>query len=115
PFAARAEWIASTNNNKAIIFNLNQKPSSFEPPIEFTLDAHQSNITDINFSAHHPDMLATCALDTYVFTWDLRAPQNAATRLTSLRRVPNNNFADWQGGATQVKWNRKNEYILASS
>jgi ribosomal protein L12E/L44/L45/RPP1/RPP2 len=115
PFASRAEWIASTNNNKAIIFNLNLKPSQSEAPIDFTLDAHQGNITDINFSAHHPDVLATCALDTYVFTWDLRAPMHAASSLSSLRRAPSISFADWKGGATQVKWNRNNEHILASS
>ncbi|KAF2689497.1 hypothetical protein K458DRAFT_291209 [Lentithecium fluviatile CBS 122367] len=115
PFASRAEWIASTNNNKAIIFNLNLKASLSEPPIQFTLDAHQGNITDINFSAHHPDVLATCALDTYVFTWDLRAPTTVAASLSSVRRAASVSFADWKGGATQVKWNRKNEFILASS
>ncbi|PVH99237.1 hypothetical protein DM02DRAFT_529513 [Periconia macrospinosa] len=115
PFASRAEWIASTNNNKAIIFNLNIKPSLNEAPIQFTLDSHQGNITDINFSAHHPDVLATCALDTYVYTWDLRAPSSVATSLSSVHRTPSLSFADWQGGATQIKWNRKNEFILASS
>lgn len=115
PFASRAEWIASTNNNKAIIFNLNLKPSRNEAPIDFTLDAHQGNITDINFSAHHPDVLATCALDTYVFTWDLRAPMRVTSSLQSLRRAPTMSFADWKGGATQVKWNRNNEHVLASS
>ncbi|KAJ4297615.1 hypothetical protein N0V90_005508 [Kalmusia sp. IMI 367209] len=115
PFASRAEWIASTNNNKAIIFNLNQKSSKDDAPIQFTLDAHQGNITDINFSAHHPDVLATCALDTKVLTWDLRAPAIPASSFVSLLRTPSVSFADWQGGATQVKWNRRNENILASS
>lgn len=111
PFASRAEWIASTNNNKAVIFNLNQKATSDHAPIQLTLDAHQGIITDINFSAHHPDVLATCALDTRILTWDLRSPAAVASHL----RTPSNTFADWQGGATQVKWNRQNEYILASS
>jgi len=115
PFASRAEWIASTNNNKALIFNLNLKSTWNDAPIQFTLDAHQGNITDINFSAHHPDMLATCALDTNIFTWDLRTPATVATSFASLRRTPSVSFADWQGGATQVKWNRQNEHVLASS
>ncbi|KAF1962755.1 hypothetical protein CC80DRAFT_521753 [Byssothecium circinans] len=115
PFASRAEWIASTNNNKAIIFNLNIKTNLNEAPIQFTLDSHQGSITDINFSAHHPDVLATCALDTYVFTWDLRAPASATSSLNSVQRTPSVSFADWEGGATQVKWNRQNENILASS
>lgn len=111
PFAARAEWVASTNNNKAVIFNLNQKATSDHAPIQLTLDAHQGIITDINFSAHHPDVLATCALDTKVLTWDLRAPAAIASHL----RTPSNTFADFQGGATQVKFNRQNEHLLASS
>lgn len=115
PFASRAEWVASTNNNKAVIFNLNQKSSSDHAPIQLTLDAHQGTITDINFSAHHPDVLATCGLDTKVFAWDLRTPAIPGSSFNSHIRVPSNSFADWQGGATQVKWNRQNEYILASS
>lgn len=98
-----------------MIFNLNLKPSLNEAPIQFTLDSHQGNITDINFSAHHPDVLATCALDTYIYTWDLRAPSSVATSFSSVHRTPSLSFADWQGGATQIKWNRKNEHILASS
>ncbi|KAJ4356327.1 uncharacterized protein N0V89_004359 [Didymosphaeria variabile] len=115
PFATRAEWVASTNNNKAVIFNLNHKSSSDHAPIQLTLDAHQGTITDINFSAHHPDVLATCALDTKIFAWDLRTPAVPSGAFSSHLRVPSNNFADWQGGATQVKWNRQNEHILASS
>lgn len=111
PFASRAEWVASTNNNKAVIFNLNQKATSDHAPIQLTLDAHQGIITDINFSAHHPDVLATCALDTKILAWDLRSSTVAASQL----RTPSKTFADWQGGATQVKWSRQNEYILASS
>jgi hypothetical protein len=49
-------------------------------------------------------MLATCAVDGYVHCWDLRRPRQAA--LT---------FCDWFAGATQVKYNRQDEHILASS
>ncbi|KAF9738196.1 hypothetical protein PMIN03_011733 [Paraphaeosphaeria minitans] len=115
PFASRAEWIASTNNNKAVIFNLNQKVASDQAPVQFILDAHQGTITDINFSAHHPDVLATCALDTKIFAWDLRSPAAPGGTFSSQLRLPSHSFADWQGGATQVKWNRQNEHILASS
>ena len=44
--------------------------------IEHTLEGHTRAITDINFSAHHPDILATCAVDGYVHCWDLRRPRN---------------------------------------
>ena len=72
--------------------------------IEHYLHAHTRAITDINFSAHHPDILATCAVDSYVHCWDLRHPSRAAMT-----------FCDWFAGATQVKWNRQDSHILASS
>ena len=72
--------------------------------IEHTLHGHTRAITDINFSAHHPDILATCAVDGYVHCWDLRRP-----------RQPVLTFCDWFAGATQVKYNRQDSHILASS
>lgn len=107
PFAARAEWIASTQNQNALVYNLTMPYSHNKPPIEFKLRAHARAITDINFSAHHPDLLATCGVDSFVFVHDLRshrAPHHAAQK-----------FADWEAGATQVKWNRQNDKIIASA
>ena len=78
--------------------------ASSEACIEHILHAHTRAITDINFSAHHPDILATCAVDSFVHCWDLRNPAKPA--LT---------FCDWFAGATQVKWNRQDFHIVASS
>jgi hypothetical protein len=103
PFAARAEWIASTRNNQALVYNLSMPFTNKKAPIEFTLRAHDRAITDINFSAHHPDLLATCGMDSYVFVHDLRSQQ-----------VPLK-LADWEAGAHQVKWNRQDDKIIASS
>jgi len=103
PFASRDYWICSTSNQKALVWNL-QLSASHGAPIEHTLHAHSRAITDINFSAHHPDMLATCAVDSFVHCWDLRQPKK-----------PANTFADFYAGATQVKWNRQDSHIIASS
>jgi WD40 repeat protein len=103
PFAARAEWIASTRNQQALVYNLSMPFNNKKAPIEFTLRAHDRAITDINFSAHHPDLLATCGMDSYVFVHDLRS-QQAPLKL-----------ADWEAGAHQVKWNRQDDKIIASS
>ncbi|KAL9602001.1 MAG: hypothetical protein Q9219_002109 [cf. Caloplaca sp. 3 TL-2023] len=102
PFAARDYWVVSTSNQKALVWNL----AMIDPQasIEHYLHAHSRAITDINFSAHHPDILATCAVDSYVHCWDLRRPSRAAMT-----------FCDWFAGATQVKWNRQDPHILASS
>lgn len=103
PFAARAEWIASTRNQLALVYNLSMPFNSKKAPIEYTLRAHDRAITDINFSAHHPDLLATCGVDSFVFVHDLRT-QQAPLKL-----------ADFTAGATQVKWNRQNDKIIASA
>ncbi|KAL8732598.1 MAG: hypothetical protein Q9181_003880 [Wetmoreana brouardii] len=102
PFAARDYWVVSTSNQKALVWNLAMRDS--RASIEHYLHAHSRAITDINFSAHHPDILATCAVDSYVHCWDLRHPSRAAMT-----------FCDWFAGATQVKWNRQDSHIFASS
>ncbi|KAI9813549.1 MAG: hypothetical protein M1832_006280 [Thelocarpon impressellum] len=102
PFAARDYWVVSTSNQKALVWNLAMKTPY--NAIEHVLHAHTRAITDINFSAHHPDILATCAVDSFVHSWDLRNPAR-----------PSMTFCDWFAGATQVKWNRQDPHILASS
>lgn len=104
PFAKRDYWVASTANHRCLVWNLNLRDDSPSGAIEHSLDGHSRAITDINFSAHHPDMLATCAVDGYVHCWDLRRP-----------RQPALSFTDWFAGATQVKYNRQDPHILASS
>ena len=102
PFASRDSWVVSTSNQKALLWNLEIKDS--RRSIEHVLHAHTRAITDINFSAHHPDILATCAVDSFVHCWDIRHP-----------RKPAISFSDWFAGATQVKWNRQDSHIIASS
>lgn len=80
------------------------REDSSSGPIEHTLHGHSRAITDVNFSAHHPDMLATCSVDGYVHSWDLRRP-----------RQPVTTFCDWFAGATQVKYNRQDAHIIASA
>ncbi|KAK5991052.1 putative RWD [Cladobotryum mycophilum] len=104
PFAARDYWVVSTANHRALVWNLNLRDDSSTGAIEHSLQGHSRAITDVNFSAHHPDFLATCSVDGYIHWWDLRRP-----------RSPAMTFCDWFAGATQVKYNRKSSNILASS
>ncbi|KAK4152371.1 hypothetical protein C8A00DRAFT_16319 [Chaetomidium leptoderma] len=104
PFAARDYWVASTANHRCLVWNLNKRDDSSSGAIEHSLQAHSRAITDVNFSAHHPDSLATCAVDGYVYCWDLRRP-----------RQPVLAFCDWFAGATQVKYSRQDPFVLASA
>ncbi|KAJ5699066.1 hypothetical protein N7462_001071 [Penicillium macrosclerotiorum] len=102
PFASRDYWVVSTSNQKALVWNLAMK--TWQNSIEYVLHAHSRAITDINWSAFHPDILATCAVDSFVHCWDLRTPSRPAI-----------SFSDWFTGATQVKWNRQDPHVIASS
>ncbi|KAK2597309.1 hypothetical protein QQS21_006083 [Conoideocrella luteorostrata] len=104
PFASRDYWVVSTANHRALVWNLNLREDSSSGAIEHSLHGHSRAITDVNFSAHHPDMLATCSVDGYVHRWDLRRP-----------RQPALTFCDWFAGATQVKFNRQDPHIVASA
>ncbi|KAI1825032.1 WD repeat-containing protein [Xylaria intraflava] len=104
PFAARDYWVASTANHRCLVWNLSLRDDSASGAIEHSLQGHTRAITDVNFSAHHPDILATCAVDGYVHCWDLRKPKRPAL-----------SFCDWFAGATQVKYNRQDQHILASA
>ncbi|GAV53778.1 hypothetical protein ZYGR_0AK02800 [Zygosaccharomyces rouxii] len=101
PHPAKPYWVVSTSNQKAIIWNL-AKPSS--DAIEHVLHKHFRAITDINFSPQHPDILATCSIDTYVHAWDVRSPQR-----------PFYTTSGWLSGASQVKWNFSDQNVLASA
>ncbi|KAF3078166.1 hypothetical protein TWF569_003344 [Orbilia oligospora] len=101
PFAIRDYWVVSTSNQKALVWNLNCPSTN---AVETVLHGHSRAITDINFSAHNPDHLATCAVDSFVHIWDMK---------TSRRPVLT--FSDWFAGATQVKYNRQDENVIASS
>lgn len=104
PFATRDNWIVSTANHRALVWNLNRADDSSSGAIEHSLQGHTRAITDVNWSAHHPDHLATCSVDGYIHAWDLRGrPQPVLT------------FCDWSSGASQVKYNRQNPHIIASA
>ena len=94
--------MVSTSSQKALVWNLGM--INTRSSIEHALHAHTRAITDINFSAHDPDLLATCSVDSFVHCWDLRTPSR-----------PSISFSDWFAAATQVKWNRQDPHILASS
>ncbi|KAJ3158510.1 hypothetical protein HDU86_002735 [Geranomyces michiganensis] len=109
PHRARAYWIATTSNQKALVWNLETSATGqadgSSKHIQYILGSHQRAVSDLNWSPAHPDLLATCSYDSYVHLWDLRTPTEK----------PGTSFCGWTAGATQVKFNRLNEHLLASS
>ncbi|KAI7850547.1 hypothetical protein BDC45DRAFT_446958 [Circinella umbellata] len=112
PYVSRESWVASTSNQKLLVWNLNYSGSQ---AIENVLHAHSRAISDINWSPHHPDMLATCSVDTYVHIWDLRCAGQSKDDPSGQPLRPANTFTSWNAATTQVKYNRKSEYLLASA
>jgi WD40 repeat protein len=105
PHISRQEWIVTTSNTKALIWNVHRESASSKSHVEFVLNKHLRAISDIHWSPFLPELVATCSYDAYVHLWDLR---------TSSEK-PSMSFCGWNAGATQVKFNRVNEYLLASS
>ncbi|GAA5838036.1 hypothetical protein JCM11251_006830 [Rhodosporidiobolus azoricus] len=111
PFPHRSEWVASTSNQQSVIYNLSYSPAFSHSPIEHALYGHTRAVTDINWSPGSPEVLASCAMDGWVMAWDLRAGFGSAGR----SRKPIWRVCGWGAPATQVKWNRREPHIIASS
>ncbi|TPX48516.1 hypothetical protein SeLEV6574_g02007, partial [Synchytrium endobioticum] len=105
PHPTREAWVASTSNQKALVWNLSLPGSDSNSSVEYILAGHQRAVSDLNWSPHHPETLATCSYDSYVHLWDLRGPVDNPTM----------SFPAWTAGATQVKFSRKSDVLLASS
>ncbi|KAA1111020.1 hypothetical protein PGT21_035801 [Puccinia graminis f. sp. tritici] len=116
PHPERRSWVASTSSQKALIWNLDlPSPSTLDPnsqplrtiqsPIQFVLEAHTRAICDINWSVFNVDVLATCAIDSWTYAFDLRIGGKTAVQ----------GFCAWNSPATQVKWNRQDPHLLATS
>lgn len=98
--------IVSSNNQKVLVWNLNL---ASDKAIEFVLHGHHRAVSDVDFSATDPPMLATSSIDSTVKLWDLRVPRTGGTDSAALT------FADFDAGALQARWNPVNENQIASA
>ena len=69
----KPSWCISTSNQKALLWDL-KRPSS--NAIASILHSHNRAISDINFHPFDPEILATCAVDSFIMSWDMRAQEN---------------------------------------
>ncbi len=68
-----------------------------------TLRGHTRTITDLNWSYNDVNLLATASYDNNMHIWDIRDYRKPMVSMSSV------------AGATQVKWCRMNEHMLATS
>ncbi|KAM7405598.1 hypothetical protein PAMP_000034 [Pampus punctatissimus] len=68
-----------------------------------SLQGHTRVISDLDWSWFEPEFLVTSSVDTYIYIWDTRDTRKPTVVLSAV------------AGASQVKWNRKNQHLLASS
>ncbi|KAJ3726694.1 hypothetical protein C8R42DRAFT_694325 [Lentinula raphanica] len=101
PHPSRAEYIVSTSSEKLLIWNLNM---SGKTSIQHILHSHYRAITDINWHTSERDTVVSTGIDSWVWAWDMREPRRPIFGLSAFRSP-----------GTQVKWNRQNPHILASS
>lgn len=101
PHRARAEYIVSTSSEKLLIWNLMMVGKT---SIEHILHSHYRAITDINWHTKEPDIVSSVGIDAWVWSWDIREPRKPVLGLCA-----------FNAGGTQVKWNRQDPNVLASS
>uniref|UniRef100_G3PZZ6 WD repeat domain 59 n=1 Tax=Gasterosteus aculeatus aculeatus TaxID=481459 RepID=G3PZZ6_GASAC len=71
--------------------------------VHTSLQGHTRVISDLDWSWFEPELLVTSSVDTYIYIWDTRDTRKPTVALSAV------------AGASQVKWNRKNQNLLASS
>ncbi|KAK7061016.1 hypothetical protein VNI00_000751 [Paramarasmius palmivorus] len=101
PHHRRAEYIVSTSSEKLLIWNLLMPGKT---SIEHILHSHYRAITDINWHTTECDTVASTGIDSWVWAWDLRET-----------RKPIFGLSAFNAPGTQVKWNKRDANILASS
>jgi hypothetical protein len=92
--------ILSTSSQKLLVWDLKA-----QVPLFRSVDAHERAVTDINWHAINPNLMATIAMDAGIRGWDLRMDMSR----------PYMRLSAWGAAGTQVKWNRRAEHILATA
>ncbi len=104
PHPSTSNLILTTSSQKLLVWDLTATSPSTS--LHRVIDAHFRAITDINWHAIHPDILASTGVDGGVRAFDLRIKESDAAVIR---------LSAWGMAGTQVKWNRQHEHILASS
>ncbi|CAH3138838.1 unnamed protein product [Porites lobata] len=99
PHLSHANIFANASNQKTEIWSW-RDGNGLQQQI---LRGHTRSISDLNWSWFDPHLLSTCSMDQFIYIWDLRDRKKPASSLQAIV------------GASQVKWNRVNRHVLATS
>ncbi|XP_072320921.1 GATOR2 complex protein WDR59 isoform X4 [Eucyclogobius newberryi] len=99
PHKSEAHIFAASSNQRVDLYSW--KDGCGE--VHTSLQGHTRVISDLDWSWFEPELLVTSSVDTFIYIWDTRDTRKPTVALSAV------------AGASQVKWNRKNQYYLASS
>ncbi|XP_043072757.1 GATOR complex protein WDR59 isoform X3 [Puntigrus tetrazona] len=99
PHKTEAHLFAASSNQRVDLYAW--RDGAGEP--HTSLQGHTRVISDLDWSWFEPEFLVTSSVDTYIYIWDTRDTRKPTVALSAV------------AGASQVKWNRRNHYCLASS
>jgi WD40 repeat protein len=102
PHLERSSILAAAAGKDILLYNIDDRRSAMHT----VLQTHQRPVADLSWSLSDPNVLATCSADTYINLWDFRDTRRPV-RLKSL--------CGWTTAVHQVKFNRRNPFLLASA
>uniref|UniRef100_A0A671UQW4 WD repeat domain 59 n=1 Tax=Sparus aurata TaxID=8175 RepID=A0A671UQW4_SPAAU len=104
PHRAESHVFAASSNQRVDLYSWRDGCGE----VHTSLQGHTRVISDLDWSWFEPEFLVTSSVDTYIYIWDTRSGETTRFKTTAL-------IVSAHSGASQVKWNRKNQYLLASS
>ncbi|XP_029353332.1 GATOR complex protein WDR59 isoform X4 [Echeneis naucrates] len=99
PHKSESHMFAASSNQRVELYSWRAGCGE----VHTSLQGHTRVISDLDWSWFEPELLVTSSVDTYIYIWDTRDTRKPTVALSAV------------AGASQVKWNRKNQHLLASS
>ncbi|XP_035483629.1 GATOR complex protein WDR59 isoform X1 [Scophthalmus maximus] len=99
PHRSESHVFAASSNQRVDLYSWREGCGE----VHTSLQGHTRVISDLDWSWFEPEFLVTSSVDTYIYIWDTRDTRKPTVALSAV------------AGASQVKWNRRNQHLLASS
>ncbi|XP_058484871.1 GATOR complex protein WDR59 isoform X3 [Solea solea] len=99
PHKSESHVFAASSNQRVDLYSWREGCGE----VHTSLQGHTRVISDLDWSWFEPEFLVTSSVDTYIYIWDTRDTRKPTVALSAV------------AGASQVKWNKRNQHLLASS